>query len=55
MIKEISRLEEENEKLQKYIVTSEFRYSLSLKAIFESKKLKQERNKYKEELDKLNK
>ena len=55
LIKEISRLEEENEKLQKYIVTSEFRYSLSLKAIFESKKLKQERNKYKEELDKLNK
>ena len=55
LVKEISRLEEENEKLQKYIVSSEFRYSLSIKAIFENKKLKQERNKYKEELDKLNK
>ena len=55
LMKEITQLYEENEKLQKYIVASEFRYSLSMKAIFENKKLKQEINKYKEELDKLNK
>ena len=53
LIKENSQLIEENEKLQKYIVTSEFRYSLAMKAIFENKKLKQEINKYKEELNKV--
>ena len=35
-MKEVSKLNEENEKLQKYIVTSEFRYSLAMKAIFEN-------------------
>ena len=55
LMKEITKLNEENEKLQKYIVTSEFRYSLAMKAIFENKKLKQEINQYKEELEKVNK
>ena len=55
LMKEVSKLNEENEKLQKYIVTSEFRYSLAMKAIFENKKLKQEINQYKEELEKINK
>ena len=30
----LSSLRKENEKLQKYIISSEFRYSLAMKAIF---------------------
>ena len=55
LMKEISQLNEENEKLQKYIVSSEFKYSLAIKAIFENKKLKQELNQYKKDLTKVNK
>ena len=52
IIKENTELNKENEKLQKYIISSEFRYSLAMKAIFENKKLKKEIEKYKEELNK---
>ena len=51
-MKENEELNKENEKLQKYIISSEFRYSLAMKAIFENKKLKKEINKYKEEIEK---
>ena len=49
---ELDELKSQNEKLQKYIISSEFRYSLAMKAIFENKKLKKEIEKYKEELNK---
>ncbi len=52
IIKENTELNKENEKLQKYIISSEFRYSLAMKAIFENKKLKKEIEKYKEEKNK---
>ena len=55
LMKENAQLIEENEKLQKYIVSSEFRYSLAMKAIFENKKLKQEIIQYKEQLSKVKK
>ena len=55
IMKENEELNKENEKLQKYIISSEFRYSLAMKAIFENKKLKKEINKYKEEIEKINK
>ena len=52
LMKENEELTNENEKLQKYIVSNEFRYSLAMKAIFENKKLKKEINQYKEQLKK---
>ena len=55
LMKENAKLNEENEKLQKYIVSSEFRYSLAIKDIFENKKLKQEIIQYKEQLSKVKK
>ena len=55
IMEENEELNKENEKLQKYIISSEFRYSLAMKAIFENKKLKKEINKYKEEIEKINK
>ena len=51
-MKENAELNNENEKLQKYIMSNEFRYSLAIKAIFENKKLKKEINQYKEQLKK---
>jgi len=52
LMKENEELTNENEKLQKYIVSNEFRYSLAMKAIFENKKLKKEINLYKEQMNK---
>ena len=52
LMKENAELNNENEKLQKYIMSNEFRYSLAMKAIFENKKLKKEINQYKEQLKK---
>ena len=52
LMKENEELNNENEKLQKYIVSNEFRYSLAMKAIFENKKLKKELNQYKEQMKK---
>ena len=52
LMKENAELNNENEKLQKYIMSNEFRYSLAMKAIFENKKLKKEINQYKEKLKK---
>ena len=52
LMKENEELTNENEKLQKYIVSNEFRYSLAMKAIFENKKLKKEINLYKEKMNK---
>ena len=52
LMKENAELNNENEKLQKYIVSNEFRYSLAMKAIFENKKLKKEINQYKEQMKK---
>ena len=53
LLKENAELNQENEKLQKYIISSEFRYSLAMKAIFENKNLKKELNKYKEQIKKI--
>ena len=52
LMKENEELNNENEKLQKYIVSNEFRYSLAMIAIFENKKLKKELNQYKEQMKK---
>ena len=52
LMKENEELTNENEKLQKYIVSNEFRYALAMKAIFENKKLKKEINQYKEQMKK---
>ena len=55
LIKENLDIKKENEKLQKYIITSEFRNAFALKASFENKKLKEEINMYKKEIEKLRK
>ena len=54
-IKENMELKKENEKLQKYIISSEFRNAFAMKINFENKKLKEEINVYKKEIEKLNK
>ena len=55
LIKENLDIKKENEKLQKYIISSEFRNAFALKASFENKKLKEEINMYKKEIQKLKK
>ena len=55
LIKENLDIKKENEKLQKYIISSEFRNAFAMKASFENKKLKEEINMYKKEIEKLKK
>ena len=55
LIKENIELKKENEKLEKYIISSEFRNAYAMKINFENKKLKEEINNYKKEIDRLNK
>ena len=55
LIKEYNDMKKENEKLQKYIISTEFRNAFAMKTSFENKKLKEEINMYKKELEKLNK
>ena len=55
IIKENIEMKKENEKLQKYIISSEFRNALAMKINFENKKLKEEINMYKKEIEKLTK
>jgi chromosome segregation ATPase len=55
IIKQNIEMKKENEKLQKYIISSEFRNALAMKINFENKKLKEEINMYKKEIEKLTK
>ena len=55
LIKEYNDMKKENEKLQKYIISTEFRNAFAMKTSFENKKLKEEIIMYKKELEKLNK
>ena len=55
LIKENLDIKKENEKLQKYIITSEFRNAFAMKVNFENKKLKEEISKYKKEIEQLKK
>ena len=55
LIKENLNIKKENEKLQKYIISSEFRNAFAMKTSFENKKLKEEINMYKKEIEKLKK
>ena len=52
LIKENLNIKKENEKLQKYIISSEFRNAFAMKTSFENKKLKEEINMYKKEIEK---
>ena len=53
LIKENMEIKKENERLQKYIVTSEFRNAFAMKINFENKKLLEEINMYKKEIENL--
>lgn len=53
LIKENMEMKKENERLQKYIVTSEFRNAFAMKISFENKKLIEEINMYKKEIENL--
>ena len=55
LIKENLNIKKENEKLQKYIISSEFRNAFAMKTSFENKKLKEEINMYKKKIEKLTK
>lgn len=53
IIKENIEVKKENEKLQKYIISSEFRNAYAIKIIFQYRKLKEEIEMYKKEIDEL--
>ena len=53
IIKENIEVKKENEKLKKYIISSEFRNAYAIKIIFQYRKLKEEIEMYKKEIDEL--
>ena len=53
IIKENIEVKKENEKLKRYIISSEFRNAYAIKIIFQYRKLKEEIEMYKKEIDEL--
>jgi len=53
IIKENMEVKEENEKLKRYIISSEFRNAYAIKAIFQYRKLKDEIELYKKKIEEL--